>query len=304
MTDEDITSLARPSQIAPVASGTQIKTPIHPPEASSSISELQTAFGTILMARKNKLKHPAPPILPKWTGAFALSSFPRELRDRIYYHYLFRPSDIIYRCSTSRTKLYDQPKHTTALFLTCRQVYTEALQVFCRHNIIDISDRHIWQNRNRIQFGTFLKNTLRLFPDRAARLVQRVSKEYRMWQHIETTPSDEFVQILRDAQIFRDTFPKLREFSVQWKAAPYFFEPQVRLWWVDYTSAKQPSAVYHPEEDNVELWLSWMRKWIDDKKVVPTRGVKFVFIPGNGEAYEFHQHCLREAAAGAGAGSR
>jgi hypothetical protein len=280
MADQHTTSRAHPSQKSPVASGTQIKTISHPPEAPSSISELQTAFGTMLLARKEKPQLPSPPILPRWTGSFALSSFPRELRDRIYYHYLYRPSGVVYRCSTSRTTPFDQPEHTTALFLTCRQVYNEALQVFCRHNIIDISDRNIWQYRHRIQFGNFLENTLRLFPDKAARLVQRVNKEYCMWQHIKTTPGDEFVQILRDAQIFRESFPKLREFRVEWKAAPYLFESQVKLWWLDSTSAAYPFAVYFPEEKNVELWLVWMRKWIGEKKVVPPRGLKFVLSLG------------------------
>jgi hypothetical protein len=81
---------------------------------SSAIGELQDAFGPILLAR-NKVDASTlwantttqrsarilelakkPPILPKWTGSFTLLSFPRELRDKIYFHYIYRPKGIVY----------------------------------------------------------------------------------------------------------------------------------------------------------------------------------------------------------------
>jgi hypothetical protein len=75
------------------------------PEPASSIAELQAAFGSILLATKSSTKTPivpyttyhgcsdtiTKPCLPKWTGAFKLFDFPRELRDRIYHYAVHRP---------------------------------------------------------------------------------------------------------------------------------------------------------------------------------------------------------------------
>jgi hypothetical protein len=86
------------------------------PQSSSSIAELQAAFGSILLATKSNKKTAAAPYttyrgcsdgrlkpgLPKWTGAFKLFDFPRELRDRIYYYAVYRPRGLHYTAHVQR----------------------------------------------------------------------------------------------------------------------------------------------------------------------------------------------------------
>jgi hypothetical protein len=86
------------------------------PEPSSSITELQAAFGSILLASRDHSKKstiryttyrggpdtPLKPSPPRWTGSFALFSFPRELRDLIYYHAVYRPRGLHYTAHVSR----------------------------------------------------------------------------------------------------------------------------------------------------------------------------------------------------------
>jgi len=77
-----------------------------PSEATpSTIRELQYALGPLLLTTKKvELQRPEwvltpakkPPIMPKWTGSFALLAFPRELRDRIYFHHVYRPEGVKY----------------------------------------------------------------------------------------------------------------------------------------------------------------------------------------------------------------
>ena len=49
---------------------------------------------------------PLKPALPKWTGFFALFSFPRELRDLIYYHSVYRPRGLHYTAHVSRDRKF------------------------------------------------------------------------------------------------------------------------------------------------------------------------------------------------------
>lgn len=71
----------------------------------SPIRELQDALGPLLLTTKRvELQRPEwvltpakkPSILPKWTGSFTLLAFPRELRDKIYFHYVYRPEGVVY----------------------------------------------------------------------------------------------------------------------------------------------------------------------------------------------------------------
>jgi hypothetical protein len=143
----------------------------HTTNTSCSIEELQSAFGSILAADKNvdpvpdyknltwkdcwsPFHKPAKPAKctpdPTRTGTFPFFSFPRELRDRIYFHYLYRPEGVVYRRQTANSFLYDKPSELiTSLFLTCHQVYEEALPVFCRHNEVEVVNRYQWQHRDR-----------------------------------------------------------------------------------------------------------------------------------------------------------
>src|SRR5690349_16692027 len=101
--------------------------PANIPNPSSAVTELQEAFGTILLAHRDKsdytsiweehLRRANQAIKYKWTGAFELFAFPRELRDRIYYHYLYLPDGLTFNRNTSRRFPYDEPETVTNLFL-------------------------------------------------------------------------------------------------------------------------------------------------------------------------------------------
>jgi hypothetical protein len=262
----------------------------------SAITELQAAFGSILLARrdvdqvtvhskklswdwysqsfKNRPKLPERPALPKWTGAFELFSFPRELRDRIYYHYLYRPKGVLYNRKTTRSFPFtDHPEDITSLFLTNRQVYNEALEVFCRYNQIEIKTSGYWAYRSNDSRA--LTGTLRLFPDKPGRLVQRVRKRYREYihvygsyshDHLGQKPGAIFLQMLRDAYTFKNAFAKLREFTVVWEANAHFFATQENLAFDAKTEA-----------DKVHIWLQWMKTWLQGSNLVPPSWVQFEF---------------------------
>lgn len=78
---EKALSMSKPSTPKdPEAASTTSSSPA--PPSSNPIAELQDAFGTILLLTREKYKHPAPDVMPRWTGSFRLFDFPRELRDR------------------------------------------------------------------------------------------------------------------------------------------------------------------------------------------------------------------------------
>jgi hypothetical protein len=266
-------------------------------EPPSSISELQDAFGTLLLTSKRTEPVPSyndwawakrgmTPILPKWTGTFALFSFPRELRDRIYYHYLYRPKGILYakgylfreRRIAPRPPNESNPQISndiTALFLTSRQVYDETLQAFCRYNQIEIYGRAHWRHRD---YGKAPRGILRLFPEKARTMVQRVRNQYGPRNSLfiaqdgtseYQTPRDIFIQVLRDAYIFKNTFPMLREFTAAWDiyGGLYQLDENIEL---DYEDL----------ERNVDLWLGWMRRCVEQANVVPPPWVRFQFSKG------------------------
>ncbi|KAF2034241.1 hypothetical protein EK21DRAFT_57040 [Setomelanomma holmii] len=260
-------------------------------KSQSAIDELQTVFGTLLLARKDPKPPtngtsawnpytvtyeyipalPSSPPLPKWTGSFALFAFPRELRDRIYFYYLHRPKGVIYHRKTHRNFPFtDHSEDITSLFLTSQQVYSEALQVFCRHNQIEI--KQSGYSKYGSKDSTALAGTLGLFPDKPGRLVQRVRKPYREYMHMYGSHDndllgqkarDAWLQMLRDAYTFKNFFPKLREFTVCWEANPRFFAPQDNL------------AEEKTEEEKVRIWLGRMKKWMEGRNVVPPRWVRF-----------------------------
>ncbi|KAH7371347.1 hypothetical protein BKA66DRAFT_370228, partial [Pyrenochaeta sp. MPI-SDFR-AT-0127] len=252
------------------------------PSTPSAISELQDAFGSILLARKDAtgvnpktvyepfLRAPEP-IVYKWTGCFDILSFPRELRDRIYYYCLYRPDGIVYNRNTVRTFPFDHPENMTALFQTSRQVYKEAFQVFCRYNTITFTTRNHWSRRT-MRGG--LAGTLRLFPSKHADMLQCVRKEYSeyftsfaSWEdsYPEDNPGRVFLQMLRDAWTFKSFFPRLRKFTVRWNVWSHYFENN-RLVFDKKT-----------EDEKTKIWLNWMRHSIKQGNVVPMRGLRFEF---------------------------
>ncbi|KAH7084160.1 hypothetical protein FB567DRAFT_446131 [Paraphoma chrysanthemicola] len=286
-------------------------------QAPSPITELQAVFGSILLARKTvepvtthskslvwdtytqtfrrTQAAPAltPEMLPRWNGAFDLFSFPRELRDRIYYHYVYRPKGVHYHRTTTRSfPFMDYPDDITSLFLTSKQVYDEALQVFCRYNQIEIKTPGYWAYRSNDSRA--LTGTLRLFPDKPGRLVQRVRKRYREYihvygsyasDHLGQRAGDALLQMFRDAYTFKNAFAKLREFTVVWEANPHFFATQDNLHFDDKS-----------EEEKVQVWLNWMKKALHGSNIVPPRWITFEF-DSNWRKNEMHanQSALNEA---------
>jgi hypothetical protein len=268
-------------------------------DTSSSIEELQSAFGSILAADKNvdpvpdykslswkdswtPFHKPAKPAKcspdPNRTGTFPFFSFPRELRDKIYFHYLYRPEGVVYRRKTANSFLYDKPSELIiSLFLTCHQVYEEALPVFCRHNEVEVVNRYQWQHRDR--HGKAVAGTLRLFPDKYTRLLQRVNITFAQYTYIyvvrtdretgeETSlpPGEAFIQMLRDAYIFKDTFPKLREFNVCFRN------------WQDFFGASSIFEIEgNTDEEKIEKCVRMMKWWLGDDKILLPEWFRFKF---------------------------
>jgi hypothetical protein len=243
-------------------------------ESNTAISELQDVFGELLMTDRKTAPLPSyhkwdlhswripykapPPLLPKWTGSFKLLSFPREIRDTIYFHYVFRYKGITYR-SNSATTEWSAPTENQMLplFLTCRQVYEEALQVFCRYNQIEVPRRMYRKHRD---YGKAPCGLLRLFPEKSRNLVQRIRyNAYGPSQMHET-----FLQILEDAHIYKAAFPMMREFTAIWGS------------WGEELIAKL-NIERGRHEENVQAWLGWMRFWIRKTKVAPLPWVRFQF---------------------------
>jgi hypothetical protein len=265
-------------------------------EESCPIDELQSAFGAILAADKKidpvpdytslsweeyeiaTRKPPKPIPRDDRPGIFAFFNFPRELRDRIYFHYLYRPEGVVYRRRTAISYLYEKiTSSVTSLFLTNRQVYEEALQVFCRHNEVELVDRYHFRPRH--SNGKTAAGTLRLFPDKHARLLQRVNVSFSHYMYIyyprtdrntseqTTLPTGEaFKEILRDTYTFKDTFPKLREFKVCFCAYQDFFG----------TSSLFEIAG-DTDEDKIGECMKMMKWWLGDSRIVPPKEFRFCF---------------------------
>ncbi|OAL03067.1 hypothetical protein IQ06DRAFT_375714 [Phaeosphaeriaceae sp. SRC1lsM3a] len=255
-----------------------------------AIEELQNAFGTLLLNRRNRnpisdqasslgicsdhsANKASETIVPHWTGSFDLFAFPRELRDRIYYHYLYRPS-LVYRRNTDRRFPFeDHPEEVASLFLTCRQVYDEAFLVFCRYNLVEFRFGARIQHNRICNKG--LAGVIRLFPDKPARHLQHlgVSSERYMYftyrrfgdQHL-TIPTDAFAQMLRDAYAFKDVFPKLRDFTVSFCKYDHFF---------GYSSMFEVEG--QDEEEKITNCAELMSTWLGTDTVLPPRWFRFRF---------------------------
>jgi hypothetical protein len=255
-------------------------------EPNTAIGELQEVFGTLLTTDtktapvpsyhtwdlwswRTKYKAP-PPLLPEWTGSFKLLSFPREIRDTIYFHYVFRYRGLRYRTNSAITE-WSAPAENQMLplFLTCRQVYEEALRVSCRYNQIEVPRRLDRKLRNYREVPGGL---LRLFPEKPRNLVQRIHYEayYEAERHVT------FLQILQDAHTFKAVFPMLREFTADWRARGEGLIADLNI---------QEGR----HEENVQAWLGWFRLWVRKSKVVPPPWVRFQFGCGSGFS-PIHEH--------------
>lgn len=272
--------------------------PSSEPDSSSAISELQEAFGHILLlSREPKVPSAhksgtAASAYPTWTGAFELFSFPRELRDRIYYHYLYRPNGVKYRRSAREVWPPEQPVDVTSLFLTCHQAYDEALQVFCRYNQFNIH-RRVGRREESVH-SKEIHGILRLFPETPAGLLQRLRMEhlgqsnmYVSSDHKQVSIEDgpAWIRMLREAYTCKSTFPKLREFTIVWQVRMTYRETHMS---VDYAGTS--------EEEREWIWLSWMREWMGQGNVVPPQWVEFEFVTYWGTTDKaVHQRALNGA---------
>ncbi|KAF2122355.1 hypothetical protein BDV96DRAFT_640400 [Lophiotrema nucula] len=239
---------------------------------ASAIPELQAAFGTILQLEKSKPKALAPTeTYPKWMGSFRLFDFPRELRDRIYQYALYRPKGYVY--SRSRSYPWKERDETHInLYLTSRHVYAEALEVFCRHNALEIA------------YKTRLAGTLRLFPERPARLLQRVRLHYQQgsWRNEwpRTSPSGCFAQMMIESRVAKSFFPLLRECTAVWTVSTWAFEREEHLNFSNIT-----------HNDSVSLLLDWMQRYYYVDRLVPPSYLKvemtqYYHVPPEIEALE------------------
>ncbi|KAH8723594.1 hypothetical protein GQ44DRAFT_709758 [Phaeosphaeriaceae sp. PMI808] len=233
------------------------------------IRELQLAFGSILIARKSdRITLPPPPIPYKWTGSFALFSFPRELRDRIYYYCLYRPKGIQYRRHrrNGRFPFEDKSENLLSLFLTSRQVYEESREVLFRYNKIHITRNWCYQRRE--SSCRILRGFLRLIPDRPSRLIQHVVDQYEgrgTWNR-DMLPSEVFVQMLFDAYVLKEHFPRLREFTALWEIT----EMQLRdVEGMDFEDRTEEAKKY--------MWYRFMTRSLMNTSIIPPTWIKFQF---------------------------
>jgi hypothetical protein len=244
-------------------------------DPSSTIDELQNVFGSILLARQDSNERKRPEAPTHWTGAFELFAFPRELRDRIYFHYLDCPKGMVYhRNNRSNGFPFPEPETASSLFMTCQQVYDEALEIFYRHNQIEVGGRYQWHYPNL--WDRKLNGILRCFPQQPATQLQRISVNYSSFNYTSegSGSSDDFLkmgetflQMLRDAYVIKSVFPKLREFTASWEARPVHFN--------DEEDMQLEGA---SEDDETQIWLAAMKRWVGESKVVPPRWVRFELI--------------------------
>ncbi|USP75668.1 uncharacterized protein yc1106_02942 [Curvularia clavata] len=246
---------------------------------------------------------PEPPLpgdltgLSHSTGAFNLFGLPRELRDKIYSYHLYRPGGVYYTAHADKEFWYSRERSDGIcnLLIVSRQVYHEAFEVFCLTNTVALSTHY----NPREGYKKPLAGLLRLFPDRVASSLTRVSNTYR---DIVTRPvgmfgyapshvsiaqggdgtgryqkynsaGETFVEILRDAHSLAQYFPKLVAFEAHWDPEHTFFEhpeQQGQVHGIAYF-LKQGTD----EGRIVTMWLEALRGWLQGQNVVPLGCVRF-----------------------------
>ncbi|EUC41803.1 hypothetical protein COCMIDRAFT_105193 [Bipolaris oryzae ATCC 44560] len=229
-------------------------------------------------------------------GPFKLFDLPRELRDKIYYQYLYRPGRVYYTAHDRPFwETYGKSDDFSNLFTVSKQVYHEAFNVFCEANTIALSVQY----NPREDYSKPLTGLLRLFPERAAASLTRVSHTYRdiitravgKWGYAPSHGSiaqggdgtghyqkhnsagETFVEILRDAEILRQFFPKLIVFEAGWFPEPPFHEYPEQLGPVRKIARLWKEGV---EEGKIrDIWLDTMQGWLQGKSVVPLSCIQF-----------------------------
>ncbi|KAF2658189.1 hypothetical protein K491DRAFT_690339 [Lophiostoma macrostomum CBS 122681] len=219
------------------------------------ITELQEAFGTLLLHRYRRSKSPRK---HQWTGCFRLFDFPRELRDRIYYYYLYVPEGLVHSRNSSRARRwpFEDSSHVS-LFLTSHQVYEEARLVFYRYNAIEIPYK--WQ----------LAGILRLFPEKPAALLQRIQLCYffhtgkRDWKTAGL--GGVWAQIVDDARLAKEYFPLLRQCIAFWSISVHSFQnPECQ-------GGANLALQGKSDDERVGVFFNWLMWRCEVDKVAPPK---------------------------------
>lgn len=275
-------------------------------DQDSAIAELQAALGPLLLIKRDKSSIPkaitagyeTPPEEPfEWTGTFRLLDLPRELRDKIYRYILQRPDRTYYTAHVNQPFWWNwriRSEDISNLFLVSKQVHQEALDMFCRCNVVILSTPY---GSDREGLAKPLRGQLRLFPERIARRLTKVrityndivdrpygphgdapshasvamggdgTERYRKNNRSEET----FHEILSDAHVLQEFFPNLQVFEVAWRPR------------ADGALTQKAEAMKYDtdtkREENLGTWLRLMREWLKDGKVAPLGCVTF-FLDG------------------------
>lgn len=234
-------------------------------EGGGSVLPLDMAFGHL---RRLQKEMPAAPIEPpewKWTAPFRFLHLPREIRDRVYFFCLYAPESFLYKRSgntewTDRNKRLWKDSGRTPLFFTSRQVFEEAMEAFCRYNVVQI-------HRRRKTVGA-----IRLFPAKPAQKLQRIQLTYSGnltkrdgelgWEGAHRT----FPHMIMDAKVVKEYFPTLREFIAAWLVNAYDFQ---------YEENMRLGAMNHGEKE--EAFLRWFHFWHAVDNLVPPKCLKVEF---------------------------
>jgi hypothetical protein len=281
----------------------------------SAIEELQSAFSSILALKKENVEVAKPPdwrpwdmiimeertareakptpIYPRWTGSFDILSFPRELRDNIYFHYLYRNKALIWRRRPNNGHEYrdrlghiavyspNTDQHTLNLFLVSRQVYEEALYVFCSSTAILVERR-----KDSLVKRRTLAGSLRLFPETPANMLQHLELRYIDYWPMRDVggwsgsgSSNTWAQIVRDALVAKERFPRLTTYTA--------------LWEIEWYSFNDNEGMEELQSESTELktasWLWWFRKQNETRAIVPPRWVRVRLEPAPTSYYRWSE---------------
>ncbi|KAK2020522.1 hypothetical protein LX32DRAFT_699995 [Colletotrichum zoysiae] len=256
----------------------------------SAIDELQSALGSILVAeedRSTKPRTPSPARVQPLDGKGAVPAIfacPREVRDRIYYHYLYRESRAYYSRATWSRWPFLPSEDVVSLFLTCQQIYHEAVEVFHHHNQVEIG------SEPRLEGGPV--KVLDKFPAAHARALRTCCRQYGEYYalYVGYAPMKHYAGelwhiVIRDAYLLRSYFPKLRRFTAVLNVHPEYFQEQEGMVLNGRT-----------EEEKVQIWMEWMRSSTSEMRALPPLWMKIQLTLGPfRDGRQLHQDSLNEA---------
>ncbi|KAK1997339.1 hypothetical protein LX36DRAFT_73927 [Colletotrichum falcatum] len=235
----------------------------------SAIDELQSALGSILVAEEDRSTKPCTsspacvrPLDFKGTGSPAIFACPREVRDRIYYYYLYRQNQAYYSRATSARWPFFPSEDVVSLFQTCQQIYQEAMEVFHRYNQVEIG------SDPRLEEGPV--KVLKKFPAAHAQALQMCCRKYdeynglyATWAPLKHYAGELWHIVIRDAYLLKAYFPRLRRFTAVLNVGPEYFEEQEGLVFDGRT-----------EEEKVRVWTEWMRSSTSEMRALPPLWMK------------------------------